>query len=124
MCVLFARCTKMAFDLFRLLIRHYFMPSVHEPSFCCKELREKGGEKVRFFSRTESAHTTDFLSQAALRKNRTDFFSDQKSAHTDQFLSELLCVTIIGEVPLLDDVTLIFSRTEVSAHVNNSEKRS
>ena len=28
----------------------------------------------------------------------------------------LLCVTIIGEVPLLDDVTPIFSRTEVSAH--------
>ena len=68
------------------------------------------------FSRTESAHTTDFLSQTGPRKNRTDFFSDQKLTHTDRFLSELLCVTIIGDVPLLDDVTPIFSRTEVSAH--------
>ena len=63
------------------------------------------------------AHTTDFLLQAALRKNQTDFFSDQKSAHKDRFfLLELLCVKIAGEVSLLDDVTPIFYRTEVSAH--------
>ena len=37
------------------------------------------------FSRTESAHTTDFLSQAAPRKIGPIFFSDQKSAHTDLY---------------------------------------
>ena len=58
------------------------MPSAHGPSFCRKELREKVGP---IFSRTESAHTTDFLSQAAPRKNRTDFISEQKSAHTNRF---------------------------------------
>ena len=68
------------------------MPGAHGPIFCCKELREKVGVKVRFFSRTKSQRT------------QTDF------------LSELLCVTIAGDVSLLDDVTPIFYRTEVSAH--------
>ena len=84
------------------------MASAHGPIFCRKELREKSRSEGPIFSRTESAQTTDFLLQAAPRKNRTDFFSDQKS--------ELLCVTIAGEVSLLDDVTSIFYRTEVSAH--------
>ena len=80
------------------------MPSAHGPIFCRKELREKVGVKVRFFLG---------LSQ----RTRADF------------LSELLCVTIAGEVSLLDDVTPIFYRTEVSAHgrffvVSSSEKRS
>ena len=57
--------------------------------FCRKELREKVGPT---FSLTKSQRT------------RTDFLSD------------LLCVTIAGEAPLLDDVTPIFYRTEVSAH--------
>ena len=65
------------------------MLSAHGPIFCRKQLREKIGP---IFSRTKSQRT------------RTDF------------LSELLCVTIIGEVLLLDDVTPIFSRTEVNAH--------
>ena len=35
---------------------------------------------------------TDFLSQAAPRKNRSDFFSDQKSAHTDRFfIGAIVC---------------------------------
>ena len=59
------------------------------PIFCCKQLREKIGPT---FSRTKSQRT------------RIDF------------LLELLCVTIAGEVPLLDDVTPSFYRTEVSAH--------
>ena len=92
------------------------MPSAHGPIFCRKELREKVGVKVRFFSRTESAQMTDFLSQAALRKNRTDFSRTKSQRKRIDFLSELLCVTIAGEVSLLDDVTPIFYRTEVRAH--------
>ena len=105
------------------------MPSAHGAIFCRKELREKVRVKVRFFLRLSQRTRPFFLSQAAPRKNRIDFFSDQKSAYTDRFLSELLCVTIIGEVPLLDDVTPIFLGLK-SAHtdrffvVSNSEKRS
>ena len=66
------------------------MPSAHGSIFCRKELREKVGVKVRFF------------------------LEPKVSAHGPVFL--LLCVTIAGEVPLLDDVTPIFYRTEVSAH--------
>ena len=59
------------------------------PIFCRKQLPEK----IRpIFSRTKSQRT------------RTDF------------LSGLFCVKIAGEVSLLDDVTPIFYRTEVSAH--------
>ena len=37
--------------------------------------------------------------------------------HTDRFfIGAIVCVTIAGEVSLLDDVTLIFDQTEVSAH--------
>ena len=85
------------------------MPSAHGPIFCSKELREKVGVKVRFYSRTESVHTTIFVASSSENKNRTDFFSDQKSAHTDRLF-------IVGEVQLLDDVTLIFYRTEVGAY--------
>ena len=64
------------------------MPSAQGPIFCRKELWEKVGSEGLIFSRTKSQRT------------RTNF------------LSELLCVTIAGEVSLLDDVT----PTEVSAH--------
>ena len=68
------------------------MPSAHGAIFRRKELREKIGSGGPIFSRTKSAQTTDFLSQAAPRKNRTDFFSDQKSGHTDRFfIGALVC---------------------------------
>ena len=39
-----------------------------------------------------SAQTTDFLSQAAPRKDRSDFISEQKSAHTDRlFIGAIVC---------------------------------
>ena len=63
----------------------FLMASAHRPNFCH---RSEG----QIFSRTKSAQTTDFLSQAAPRKNRTDFFSDQKSAHTDRlFIGAIVC---------------------------------
>ena len=67
------------------------MPSAHRPIFCSEELREKVGVKVRLFLGLSQCTMTDFL-------------------------SELLCVTIACEVPLLDDITPIFYRTEVSVH--------
>ena len=68
------------------------MSSAHGPIFCRKELREKVGVKVRFFLGLSQRTRTDFLSQAAPRKNRTDFFSDQKSAHTNRhYIGAIVC---------------------------------
>ena len=50
------------------------------------------------------------------RKELREKVGPKVSAHGPIFLSELLCVTIICKVLLLDDVTPIFSPTEVSAH--------
>ena len=88
------------------------MPSAHGPIFCRNELREKVGAKVRFF-----LGMSQRTCRKQLREKIGPIFSRTKSQRkrTD-FLSQLLCVTIIGEVPLLDDVTPIFSRSEVSAH--------
>ena len=92
------------------------MPSAHGPVFCRKELREKVGSKVRFFL-GPSQRTRPIFCRKQLREKIGPIFSRTKGQRTrTDFLSELLCVTIIGEVPLLDDVTPIFSRTEVSAH--------
>ena len=67
------------------------MLSAHGPIFGRKELREKVRVKVQFFI-------------SVILRTQPDF------------LSELLCVTMSGEVPLLDYVTPIFYQTEVSAH--------
>ena len=92
------------------------MPSAHGPIFCRKELREKVGEKVRFFLGLSQRRRPIFCHKQ-LRENIGPTFSRTKSQRTrTDFLSELLCVTIAGEVPLLDDVTPIFYRTEGSAH--------
>ena len=50
------------------------MSSAHGPIFCRKELREKVGLKVRFFSWTESAHTTDFFVASSSEKKSDRFF--------------------------------------------------
>ena len=92
------------------------MPSAHGPIFCRKELREKVRVKVRFFLGLSQRRRPIFC-RKQLRKEIGSTFSRTKSQRTrTDFLSELLCVTIAGEVSLLDDVTLIFSRTEVRAH--------
>ena len=92
------------------------MPSAHGPIFCRKELREKVGAKVRFFL-VLSQRTRPIFCRKQLREKIGLIFSRTKRDRTrTDFLSELLCVTIIGGVPLLDDVTPIFSRTEVRAH--------
>ena len=83
------------------------MPSTHGAIFCSKELREKVGVKVWFFLWL-SQRTRPIFCRKQLREK-----IGKISAH---FLSELLCVTIAGEVSLLDDVTPIFYQTEVSAH--------
>ena len=92
------------------------MPSAHGPIFCRKELREKVGVKVRFFLGLSQRRRPIFC-RKQLREKVGPTFSRTKSQRTrTDFLSELLCVTISGEVSLLDDVTSIFYRTEVSAH--------
>ena len=64
----------------------------HTDRFFVVRSSEKSRSEGPIFSRTGSAHTTDFLSQAAPRKNRSDFFSDQKSAHTDRyFIGAIVC---------------------------------
>ena len=90
------------------------MPSAHGSIFCRKELREKVGVKVRFFLGLSQRRRPIFCHKQ-LREKIGPTFSRAKSQRTrPDFL--LLCVTIAGEVPLLDDVTPIFYRTEVSAH--------
>ena len=92
------------------------MPSNHGAIFCRKELREKVRVKVRFFLGL-SQRTRPIFCRKQLREKIGPIFSQTKSQPTrTDFLSELLCVTIAGEVSLLDDVTLIFYQTEVSAH--------
>ena len=92
------------------------MPSAHRPIFCRKELREKVGVKVRFYLGL-SQHKQPTFCRKQLREKIRPIFSRTKSQRTQtDFLSELLCVTIAGEVSLLEDVTPIFYRTEVSAH--------
>ena len=64
---------------------------------------------------------TDFLSLGAPRKSHSEgpiYYQIESAhlAHTPNFLSELLYLTMAGEVSLLDNVTPIFCRTEVSAH--------
>ena len=91
------------------------MPSAHGPIFCRKELREKVGVKVRFFLGLRQRKRPTFY-RKQLREKIGPIFSRTKSQRTrTDFLSELLCVTIASEVSLLDDVTPIFHRTEVSA---------
>ena len=92
------------------------MPSTHRPIFCRKELREKVGVKVRFFIGVNQRTRADFLSQTKHRTYLTIFFRCVIWHTRLDFLSELLCVTMAGEVTLLDYVTLIFYQTEVSAH--------
>ena len=88
-----------------------FMPSTHGPIFCRNELREKVGAKVRFFLGM-SQRTRPIFCRKQLREKIGPIFSLTKSQRTrTDFLSQLLCVTIIGEVPLFDDVTPIFSGT-------------
>ena len=105
------------------------MPSAHGPIFCRKELREEVGAKVRFFLGL-SQRTRPIFCRKQLREKIGPIFSRTKSQRTrTDFLSELLCVTIIGEVLLLDDVTPIFlglksAHTERFFVVSNSEKRS
>ena len=92
------------------------MPSAHGLIFCRKELREKVGVKVRFFLGL-SQRTRPIFCRKQLREKIGPIFSRTKSQRTrTDILSELLCVTIADEVQLLDDVTPIFYRTEVSAH--------
>ena len=92
------------------------MPSAHGPIFCRKELREKVGVKVRFFLGLTQRKRPTFC-RKQLREKIGPIFSRTKSQRTrTDILSELLCVTIAGEVPLLDDVTPIFYQIEVSAH--------
>ena len=92
------------------------MPSAHGPIFFLKELREA---KVRFFLGL-SQRTRPIFCHKQLREKIGAILYRTKSQRTwTDFSSELLCVTIIGEVPLLDNVTPIFSRTEVSAHGPN-----
>ena len=92
------------------------MPRAHGPIFCRKELREKVGVKVRFFLGLSQRKRLTFC-RKQLREKIGPIFSRTKSQRTrTDFLSELLCVTIAGKLSLLDDVTPIFYRTEVSAH--------
>ena len=92
------------------------MPSAHGLIFCRMGLREKVGAKVRFFLGLSQRKRPTFC-RKQLREKIGPIFSRTKSQRTrTDFLSGLLCVTIAGEVSLLDDVTPIFYRTEVSAH--------
>ena len=105
------------------------MPSAHGAIFCRKELREKFGVRVRFFLRLSQRRRPIFC-RKQLREKIGAILHRSKSQRTrTDVLSELLCVTIAGEVSLLDDVTPIFYRTEVSAHgpifvLSSSEKSS
>ena len=92
------------------------MPSAHGPIFCCKELREKVGVKVRFFFGLSQSRRPIFCPKQLREKIRPTFSCTKSHRTRTDFLSVLLCVTIAGKVPLLDDVTPIFYRTEVSAH--------
>ena len=103
--------------------RATLMPSAHGPIFCRKELREKVGVKFRFFSRSESAHTTDFLSQTAPRKNRT------KSQYTRTyfFIGTIVCVNsrrclIVGSPRFF--IGLKSAHTDRFFVVSNFKKRS
>ena len=89
----------------------WLMPSAHGLIFCRKELREKVGDKVRFFIGVSQRTRSDFLSQT---KHRL-FIAVSFVAHGLIFYRSY-CVTMTGEVPLLDYVTPIFYPTEVSAH--------
>ena len=91
------------------------MPSAHGAICCGKELREKVGVKVRFFlGLSQCTRSIFFFFVASSTEKKSDRTKSQRT-RTD-FLSGLLCVTIAGEVSLLDDVTPIFYRTGVSAH--------
>ena len=93
---------------------HFLSPAHTERFFCRKELREKVGVKVRFFLGL-SQRIRPIFCRKQLREKIGPIFTRTKSQRTrTDFLSEILCVTIAGEVSLLDDVTPIFSLTEVS----------
>ena len=90
------------------------MPSAHGPIFCRKELREKVGVEVRFFLGLSQRRRPIFY-RKQLREKIGPTFSRTKSHRTrTDFLS---CVTIAGEVPLLDDVTPIYIELK-SAHTD------
>ena len=111
------RCLKRPYSRYLSGLKaRVLMPSAHGPIFCRKELPENVGAMVRFFLGLSQCRRLIFCHKQLREKNRTNFFSDQKLAHTDWFFIELLCLTIAGEVLLLDDVTPIYYRTEVSAH--------
>ena len=93
--------------------------TAHTDRFCRKELGEKVGVKVRFFiGVSQRTHHRQNIGPT-LRFYRSVIWCTRPD-----FLSELLCVTMAGKVPLLDYVTPMFYRTEVSAHGSSSEKKS
>ena len=92
------------------------MSSAHGPLFCCKQLQEKIGVKVQFFIGLSQRTRTDFLSHTKNQTYLAIFYQSVILRTRPDFLSELLCLTMAGEVPLLDYITPIFYWTEVSAH--------
>ena len=92
------------------------MPSAHGLIFCCKELGEKVRVKVPFFIGVISTHGPTFYRRQNIGPILRFFYRSVIWCTRLDFLLELLCVTMAGEVPLLDYVTLIFYMTEVSAH--------
>ena len=87
----------------------YIMLSPHRLIFCHKELREK----VRYFIIVSQRTWTNFISQTNHRIYLTIFHESVIWRTQPNFLSEPFCVTMAGEVPLLDYVKPIFHRTDV-----------
>ena len=94
------------------------MPSAKRADFFrCKQLQEKIGVKVRSFIGLCQSTRTDFLSQTKNSGYPTIFFHSVISRTQTDFLSELLCLTMAGEVLLLNYVTPIFTGLK-SAHTD------
>ena len=88
-------------------LRFHYMSHGH---ICHKQLREKVGVKVRFFIGVSQCTQTDFLSQTKHRTYLMIFYRSVIWRTQLDFLSELVCLTMAGEVTLLDYVTRFFIR--------------
>ena len=81
------------------------MPIAHGPIFCRKKLQEKVEVKVRFFNGVSQPHGPTFYRRQNIRPTLGFFIGVSFGA---VFYQNYCAVTMAGEVPLLDYVTVIF----------------
>ena len=83
--------------------------------FVVRSSEKKSDWRSDFLSERVSTHGPTFYRRQNIRPTLRFFIGVSFGTHGPIFLSELLCVTMAGEVPLLDYDTPIFYWTDVCA---------